>query len=49
MDLNQTKSNKATKINKEMTKELKDLNFGTILQDGVKLLVISVLAKKLNS
>ena len=50
MDPNQTKQNKAreqaTKINKEVTKELEDLNFRIILQDSAKPLITSILTKK---
>ena len=50
MGVNWTKQDKAreqaTKINKKVTKELKDLNFKTILQDSAKLLITSTSAKK---
>ena len=36
----------ATKINKRVTKELEDLNFGIILQNSTKLLVTSALTEK---
>ena len=50
MDPNWIKQDKArewtTKINKGVTKELKNLNFRTILWDSTKLLVTSALAEK---